>query len=712
MLRTLIVGLGRSGLGLHLPVLSRLAASPDGSGLFAPGPVIGYDPSPAARELAQRQGMKVVPHLDAACDILVPSETVVHVCTPSVIRLGILQDLVRLGFRQILVEKPLATDRASLADIEQIRAESGLQLVIVAQWLRGALTSRLLELIDSGELGALRSIHFAQLKPRFRRALADSTSLSAFDIEVPHSLGVALRLAGNAELVDARWSDLELNGETVPHMGTAHMFLRHENGVQTEIFSDLTAPIRERRIQLQFDKGTVTGHYPVSADDGYAQLEITPTGQPMARTVMHDDPLGRFLLDTYRGFASNDPTGTVYAINARAAALLCEAKERCSMPIAAVTVASEDTVHVRYEDLREFTVQVFASRGVPEESAEAAAEALIHGDLTGMSSHGVTNLGRLYLPLLDSGRVDPKATPDIVADRGAAVLLDANRSLGLWSASHAMDLAVERARLHGIGLVSVRNGTHFGCAGYHAAIAVPHQMIGIVAANCGRQRIARPPGGRVPMLGTNPLAVAAPAGDNPPFVLDMSTTVVPTGRVRQAARAGKAIPVGWLADDHGNPVLDPAAFDRGEAHLQWLGGRAETGAYKGYGLALMVEVLAALVPGAGLGPSNDNSPGSDDDIGFLTMAIAPAALRSATAFQLDADELFGALLACPPVRPEETVSYPGWREYVLADRARREGIALASSVYSELCAIADRLDIPAPRPHLERANDALSRLGR
>jgi LDH2 family malate/lactate/ureidoglycolate dehydrogenase len=361
-----------------------------------------------------------------------------------------------------------------------------------------------------------------------------------------------------------------------------------------------------------------------------------------------------------------------------------------------------DRVLVAYPELVGFTAEVFSRRGLPGSRARVAAEALCYGDLTGLSSHGLANLTRLYLPLLASGRADPGAEPEVLADRGAAVLLDAHRGLGLWVAREAMDLAVERAAAYGVGLVSVRDGTHFGCAGHHAAQAVRHGMVGVVASNCGRQRIIRPPGGRPALLGTNPFSVAAPAGGHPPYVLDMSTTVVPTGKVRQAARAGRPIPEGWLADAAGRPVTDPAELDRGGAYLQWLGGRPETGSYKGYGLSLMVEVLAALLPGAGLGPdaealAGDGRPsGRDDDIGFLVLALAPAALRPAGEVDRDAAGLFGALLDCPPIRPDAPVRYPGWPEAEHAERALRGGVPLAAALHAELVEVAAELGLPGP----------------
>jgi LDH2 family malate/lactate/ureidoglycolate dehydrogenase len=251
-------------------------------------------------------------------------------------------------------------------------------------------------------------------------------------------------------------------------------------------------------------------------------------------------------------------------------------------------------------------------------------------------------------------------------------------------------------------MVSVRCATHFGCAGYHALRAVARGMIGVVASNCGGQRIARPPGGRLAMLGTNPLSVAAPAGREHPFVLDMSTTAVPTGRIRAAARAGRAIPEGWLEDDAGNPVTDPAAFDRGEAHVMWLGGAGDA-AYKGFGLALAVEVLAALVSGAALGPdtealTGDGGPsGRDDDIGLVFIAIAPSTLRSPEDFRSDAQALFGALLSCPPIAGGSPVRYPGWHEAECARQSRCDGVRLDGALYDELLEIAGSLSLPPPR---------------
>ncbi|MFE7960344.1 Ldh family oxidoreductase [Streptomyces sp. NPDC057413] len=357
-------------------------------------------------------------------------------------------------------------------------------------------------------------------------------------------------------------------------------------------------------------------------------------------------------------------------------------------------VATDHTpVLVGHEELRDALTGLFAGHGIPAARARLAAEALCHGDLTGQDSHGVFNLTRLYLPLLESGRCDPRAEPRTLTDLGACAVVDARRALGLWAAAEAMDDAVARAARHGIGLVSVRGATHFGCAGFHALRAARAGMIGVVASNCGGQRIARPPGGAVAMLGTNPLSVAAPALDAHPFLLDMSTTVAPTGRVRVAARRGLPVPAGWLEDAAGAPVTDPHAFDRGEAFLRWLGGTAETGVHKGYGLGIAVELLAAVVSGAAVGPApdaldGDGRPhGSDDDIGFLLLAIAPEVLRPGVDLAATTRSLFGTLVACPPVPGGEPVRYPGWWEAERAAERRLHGIPLPPHLHAELTAL-------------------------
>lgn len=331
MLRSLIVGLGRSGLGLHRPVLRRLAASPDGADVVSREPAVGYDPRPAARRGPLGEDLTMVPDLAAARALLDPAATVVHVCTPPAVRLGVLSDIAALGFRNVVVEKPLAADQESLAGIDRLRGEVGLHLAVVSPWLASSLTGRLRGLVR--EWGPPRSIHVVGRKPRFRRGLADSGPLTVFDVEIPHALNVALRLAGAAALVDAAWTDLVVGDRVVPRLGAGRLVLDHDAGTRTEIHSDLGAPVRERRIVLDFAAGHAVGHYAVSDADEYAQWEVVSGDGVRRREVFADDSLGAFLLAAYRAFAAGtaatDEVAGDLALHAHTAALLCDAKERC-----------------------------------------------------------------------------------------------------------------------------------------------------------------------------------------------------------------------------------------------------------------------------------------------------------------------------------------------------------------------------------------------
>lgn len=348
-----------------------------------------------------------------------------------------------------------------------------------------------------------------------------------------------------------------------------------------------------------------------------------------------------------------------------------------------------DEVLVGYEALRDFAARLFTDRGVPPGRAQLAAEALCHGDLCGFDSHGTFNLTRTYLPGLDSGRIDATAELEVLTDLGACAVLDARGALGLWAAAEAMDDATARAGRHGIGLVAVRGATHFGCAGFHAMRAVEQDMIGLVTANCGGQRLARPPHGARALLGTNPLSIAAPAHEQHPFVLDMSTTAVPTGKVRIAAADQEPIPAGLLVDEAGADVTDPAEFDRGRAHLRWLGTAPETGAHKGFGLGMAVDLLAAVLPGATSGPApaaldGDGGPhGRDDDIGYFLLAVDAQRLRPDGQFSAAVDDVLSTVLGCPSTGPDP-VGYPGWHEAERARHRRCSGVPLAARLHREL----------------------------
>lgn len=327
MLHSLVVGLGRAGAGLHLRVLAQ--ARELDRDLFRPGAIIACDPEPRARRALP--GVAVAESVRAAAELVPPARTVVHLCTPPVDRPALLRELARLGFRQVIVEKPLAADLAGLAEINRIRAEHGMRLAVVAHWLDAELTRRLAELVERRPLGALCSVFFHQHKPRFTHSISTHGHPTAFDVEIPHALGVALRLAGSAELLDAECTDMRFEERVLPGMGGARLALRHHQGVRTDIVSDLTAPVRERRVTLEFERGTAIGHYPLSDQDHHAQLSVH--GPDEQWSVFQDDALTEFTLRTYRRFnavgPAAEPTDDRFALQCEVIRLLWSAKQHC-----------------------------------------------------------------------------------------------------------------------------------------------------------------------------------------------------------------------------------------------------------------------------------------------------------------------------------------------------------------------------------------------
>ncbi|MDT0301417.1 Gfo/Idh/MocA family oxidoreductase [Streptomonospora wellingtoniae] len=346
MLQTLVVGLGRAGRGLHLPALARAGSLAGRRPVFAPRPVLCFDP--LGRPDPPPPGTRPVASLRAAAEAAEPANTVVHLCTPPGVRIRLLEELARLGFRRVLIEKPLAADEPELEAVVALRRRFDMHLVVVAQWLTSALTHRLRAAVREGrlhglsphgdgppipppELGALRSVSVVQRKPRFVRSLTSRSHPTVFDVELPHSVGVALDLAGGARVESASWSDMALGNVEIPRLGQAGLVLRHDSGARTEIFSDLTAPTRERRITLEFERGTLVGHYPCSEDDDTSQLRAS-TEDGSLRLVFHDDALSDFVLNAYEHFAGlrRPPVGDAFGLQVSAVRLLSAAKAMCA----------------------------------------------------------------------------------------------------------------------------------------------------------------------------------------------------------------------------------------------------------------------------------------------------------------------------------------------------------------------------------------------
>ncbi|MCN9242339.1 Gfo/Idh/MocA family oxidoreductase [Streptomyces sp. RY43-2] len=332
MLQPLVVGLGRSGSGLHLRALARLArrTAAMGDPLVAL-PAVGCDPRAEALRAAGAPGeITTLTTLEQALAMVEPATTVAHVCTPPRLRHEVIARLAGHGVRRLVVEKPLAASAEELDALIRLREQADLDMVVVAHWTSSRLADRLRRLVRGERLGPLRRITVDQHKPRFLRSLTTEGHPTALDVEIPHSLGLALDLAGPADLRDARCWDLRCEDRTLPRLGGAHVELEHRSGVTTVLRSDLGAPVRQRSVVCEFERSTATAHFPLSEDDDHAQLVVA--GECDAgHHVFRDDALTAFFEGAYRDFASGTANAGNFPLACATARLLCAAREHCAV---------------------------------------------------------------------------------------------------------------------------------------------------------------------------------------------------------------------------------------------------------------------------------------------------------------------------------------------------------------------------------------------
>ena len=337
-------------------------------------------------------------------------------------------------------------------------------------------------------------------------------------------------------------------------------------------------------------------------------------------------------------------------------------------------------------ELQRFLVDAFLALGVPEADAQTVSGLMVEADLRGYGTHGSFRL-RQYVNRLRDGGYNPVARPSLAVDHGAIGLIDGDNGLGHLAAQRAMSTAIDKARAHGIGWVGVRAGNHAGPAAIYVTQAVEHDMIGLCAA-VGSANHVPPYGGSDLLLGTNPIAVAVPAGDSPTFILDMATTVAAAGKIKTLAQRGEQMPEGWMVGRDGKPLTDPTK--QSEGFLLPIGGA------KGYGLAMAIGLLAGVLNGAAFGAnvvefSKDTT--SPTNTGQFYAAISVAAFGGVDAFKAAADAVFDEMRASQPLPGHDRVRIPGeGRDQLRAERAAH-GIPLNPALVSALAEIAAELDI-------------------
>jgi L-2-hydroxycarboxylate dehydrogenase (NAD+) len=350
------------------------------------------------------------------------------------------------------------------------------------------------------------------------------------------------------------------------------------------------------------------------------------------------------------------------------------------------------------EALREFSTRVFLYCGVPKPEAAQAAEVLACADLRGIDSHGVARL-RSYFEMISEGNINPRPQIKVVRATASTATVDGDNGLGLVVGPHANRIAMDMAGKCGSGWVSVRNTNHYGIAGYYVLEALKRDLIGWAMTNT--TKLVAPLWGAERMLGTNPIAIGFPGKKEPPIVLDMATSAAAYGKIEIAVRKGDAIPHGWAIDANGRVTTNPSEMIEGGAMLP-LGSERELGGHKGYGLAMMVDMLSAVLSGANWGPFAPpfalrqeiprRSVGKG--IGHFFGAMRIDGFIEVDEFKSQVDEYIRVFRATKPAPGTQGPLIPGDPEREAEKLRREKGVPVILPVVEELQEISRKSGVP------------------
>lgn len=353
---------------------------------------------------------------------------------------------------------------------------------------------------------------------------------------------------------------------------------------------------------------------------------------------------------------------------------------------------AEQADRIDAETLEHFTAELLMGFGLKPEDARISAEVLIASDIRGIDSHGVPRMGH-YAERLRSGMVNVDAELTVVTETAATIAFDAHNGMGHPASYRAMQRCIEKAKESGLCMATVRHSNHFGIAGYYAMMALNEGLCGLATTNA--TPLVIPTFAREPILSTAPIAVAIPARDQRPIVIDMATSTVAWGKVEIARRENKPIPWGWAYDADGNMTTDPFAA----VSLTPLGATRELGSHKGYGLSLFVEVLCGQLAGSSwsryVGGSR-HVPPRPSDTGHAFMAWRIDAFRPEEEFYAEIDSMLAELRTLEPAEGHDRVYVPGDPEDIAEIDRRERGIPVHASVLDELRALGDEIGVKAP----------------
>lgn len=360
-----------------------------------------------------------------------------------------------------------------------------------------------------------------------------------------------------------------------------------------------------------------------------------------------------------------------------------------------------NNVHwVDFNVMENFMVDVFKGIGVPEEDAKVCAEVLIAADKRGIDSHGVGRLKPIYYDRIKEGIQSPVTTLEIIKDRMTTAVIDGHDGMGHVIGKKAMQMAIDKAKKYGMGMVAVRNSTHYGIAGYYSLMAVENGMIGITGTNA-RPSIA-PTFGIENMLGTNPLTFAMPSDEPFPFFLDCATSITQRGKIEVYDRIGKELPEGWVIDENGNSRTDTheVLIDlvKGKAALTPLGGIGEeTAGYKGYGYATVVEILsAALQSGTflkGLLGFDDSGNKRPYHLGHFFIAIDVEGFTELDSFKKITGDILRELRNSKKAPGHDRIYTSGEKEYEAWLYRKDKGVPVNESLQKDIINLKKELNL-------------------
>jgi L-2-hydroxycarboxylate dehydrogenase (NAD+) len=350
-----------------------------------------------------------------------------------------------------------------------------------------------------------------------------------------------------------------------------------------------------------------------------------------------------------------------------------------------------------YHRLLSFTQSVFEHIGCSPEDALLASKGLLSADLRGIDSHGIARLNG-YVRLWEAKRANTRPNIRVIHETPSTAVVDGDSGLGLVVAPFAMDIAIQKARQVGTGWVSVNHSNHFGIAAFHAMKANVHDMIGIAMTNASP--LVAPTFSAERLLGTNPICVAIPAGDEPAFIADLATTTAANGKLEILQRKNMRAPSGWIQDKYGAASTNPHELKSGGALLP-LGGDREHGSHKGYALGAIVDIFSAVLSGANYGPwvppfpafmpMPENMPGKG--IGHFFGAMRIDAFRPAEEFRQHMDQWIQRFRSAQPVEGQEQVLIPGDPEREMELERVERGIPLLRSVVEDLKFLGEKFKI-------------------